>query len=227
MGPEATSPNWVASHFPALRQVSLWGSCHSHGAAEGHGTLPSGKTPGCLAGGSFAGQLSLTSAWSKEQSQDGTALVTLSLVTALIVFICIFKNSVLPFLTRNLNHILFEILQRDVAMQLPFYKLLNETISSSQLCLKNKGLENKPVFSRPGRQWARQRRILCRASSQSLLCMARSSVLVWRPLPILQELVNLALLLSWFTPMFLPLLFLLSAIAKPHQCFLLAFLLTF
>lgn len=152
MGPEATSPNWVASHFPALRQVSLWGSCHSHGAAEGHGTLPSGKTPGCLAGGSFAGQLSLTSAWSKEQSQDGTALVTLSLVTASIVFICLFKNSVLPFLTRNLNHILFEILQRDVAMQLPFYKLLNETISSSQLCLKNKGLENKPVFSRPGRQ---------------------------------------------------------------------------
>lgn len=48
MGPETTSPNWVASHFPALRQVSLWGSCHSHGAAEGHETLPSGKELGCL-----------------------------------------------------------------------------------------------------------------------------------------------------------------------------------
>lgn len=110
-------------------------------------------------------------------SQHGTALVTFSLLTASIVFICLFKNSELPFLTRNLNHILFEILQRDVAMRLPFYKLLNETFSSSQLCLKNKGLEHRPVFSRPGRQWARQR-ILCRANSQISLCMARNSVSV-------------------------------------------------
>lgn len=55
--------------------------------------------------------------------------------------LCLFGNSGLlfSFLTRNLNHILFEIFQKDVAMWLPFYKLLNKTVSGSQLCLKNNG----------------------------------------------------------------------------------------
>ena len=55
--------------------------------------------------------------------------------------LCLFGNSGLLFffLTRNLNHILFAIFQKDVAMWLPFYKLLNKTVSGSQLCLKNNG----------------------------------------------------------------------------------------
>ena len=70
-------------------------------------------------------------------------VVTQSLLTILAVFVYLgtldFFFSFFFFLTRNLNHILFEIFQKDVAMWLPFYKLLNETVSGSQLCLKNNG----------------------------------------------------------------------------------------
>lgn len=111
-------------------------------------------------------------------------VVTYSLLTASIVFICLLKNSEQLFLTRNSNHILFEIVQRAAAMWFPFYELLNETVHSSHLCLKNKDLEHRPVFSRHERQWPRQRRIPGTATSQSLLCIARNSVLVWRPLPV-------------------------------------------
>lgn len=79
-------------------------------------------------------------------------VVTYSLLTASMVFICLRKNSEQLFLTRNSNHVLFEIVQRAAAMWFPFYELLNETVHSSHLCLKNKDLEHRPVFSRHERQ---------------------------------------------------------------------------
>lgn len=140
----------VASHFPAVKEALSQGFLPQPRYSWGLQSISfSGKTLRCLAGGSCAGLLSLTSAWSKKRGQDDIAVVTFSLLTASIVFICLLKNSEQLFLTRNSNHILFEIVQRAVAMWFPFYKLLNETVRSSHLCLKNKDLERRPVFSRP------------------------------------------------------------------------------
>lgn len=98
-----------------------------------------------------------------QETEDGDdiAVVTQSLLAALVVFV--YSRTLSFFLTRNLNHILFEILQKAAAMWLPFCKLSNKTVSSSQLCLKNNDLEHRPVLLRPRGQWPRQRRIRSKA----------------------------------------------------------------
>lgn len=90
----------------------------------------------------------------KQETEDQAdiAVVAQSLLTPSVVFVYP-RTLRFFFLTRNRNHILFEIFQRDVAMWLPFYKLLNKTVSSSQLCLKNNGLVHRPLRSWP-QQWS-------------------------------------------------------------------------
>lgn len=77
----------------------------------------------------------------RSRRQNNRAVVTESLLTVSAVFVYLgtLDFFFFFFLTRNLNHILFAIFQKDVAMWLPFYKLLNKTVSGSQLCLKNNG----------------------------------------------------------------------------------------
>lgn len=143
---------------------------------------------GWLVGGPFAGWLTLTSARSWNQDQDDIAVVTQSLLTTSIVFIYSITLSYTFFLTRNVTHTLFGILQKDVAMWLPFYKLLNKTVSSSQLCLKNNGLEHRPVFPRPRGQWPRQRRAQYRSGwPRPALHAQESKSSALGPFPVLQE----------------------------------------